>query len=664
MKKRVLAALLALLMVACLLPATALAKDDEPENETELKNALNEAFSGDTVTLPGSGLLCTNEALFVAPGVTLTGGTLTLSGGANIDNRGTVACDVSVSSSGASVYNKGTVSGNVAVIGNAIVENYGTVSGNVTVTGDAKFTHQDGTVSGDVTVTGGSFQMGAYSIFTPTFTGSANISGGEFHYGQDLTVAANKTITVSGTGDFHCRDSTLDPKVTLSPGASIVNNKASGTVSFTLADGTTVTLYPGESYSNGALLYMKQGETRVCRGAALVLTSTTEMTAGWYTVYGSVININRIVVTGDVHLILTDGCTLTVSEGIELTDGNSLTVYAQRGGSGKLNAGRDNLEHAGIGGSAGGAHDISVLPGGDCGALTVYGGALTVKSRNASVGGGIGKRYSSGLGDGDASGKGGRGGTLRMYGGTLIATSAYGAGIGGGESADGDGGDGGTLTVYGGTLIAAGAHAGVGGGTGIDIGSYGAAAVVTVSPSAGKAISVEVGSSVDGGGKAEITGSPFAAETVVSGPVDGKKYAAFAEGDAPVPGGSAPTVSEPTGAKDVPVTVGSAATLTVRAQNAAAYQWYIDRGHGYSRIDGATNASYTTAAVTLQNDGYRYYCAVSNDSGSVDSPVFTLRVTETPVIPETGDGSLPLLWTGLALLAGVGLIASRRKRRA
>ena len=41
------------------------------------------------------------------------------------------------------------------------------------------------------------------------------------------------------------------------------------------------------------------------------------------------INVGRVTVSGDVHLILADGCKLTAGTGIEVNSGNSLTIYAQ-----------------------------------------------------------------------------------------------------------------------------------------------------------------------------------------------------------------------------------------------------------------------------------------------------------------------------------------------
>lgn len=41
-----------------------------------------------------------------------------------------------------------------------------------------------------------------------------------------------------------------------------------------------------------------------------------DTTGGWYVVSGNVEITSRVTVTGDVHLLLMDGCTLTVNGGI------------------------------------------------------------------------------------------------------------------------------------------------------------------------------------------------------------------------------------------------------------------------------------------------------------------------------------------------------------
>ena len=63
----------------------------------------------------------------------------------------------------------------------------------------------------------------------------------------------------------------------------------------------------------------------------------------WYVVNGDITISSRISVTGDVHLILADGCKLTANSGIQVQDddndisngsSNSLTIYAQSEGDG------------------------------------------------------------------------------------------------------------------------------------------------------------------------------------------------------------------------------------------------------------------------------------------------------------------------------------------
>lgn len=61
-----------------------------------------------------------------------------------------------------------------------------------------------------------------------------------------------------------------------------------------------------------------------------VTTGTTELndttTGGWYIVRGSVEISSRVTVTGNVHLILKDGCELKAAKGINVGEDNSLTI--------------------------------------------------------------------------------------------------------------------------------------------------------------------------------------------------------------------------------------------------------------------------------------------------------------------------------------------------
>ena len=193
--------------------------------------------------------------------------------------------------------------------------------------------------------------------------------------------------------------------------------------------------------------------------ATLLDGSETELTAGWYLAEGEVEFTQRPTVTGDVHLILADGCSLAAPQGITVTDEdddvengspNSLTIYGQQAGTGALTAtAAANTGNAGIGGLAG---RDNIAHGG---AVTIHGGVITATGGSS--------QWDSGAGIGGANS--GKGGSVTVTGGLVSATgggSDYttSAGVGGGGHADG-----GRVTVTGGQLTATGNTVGIGGGT-------------------------------------------------------------------------------------------------------------------------------------------------------------------------------------------------------
>ena len=261
-----------------------------------------------------------------------------------------------------------------------------------------------------------------------------------------------------------------------------------------------------------------------------ITSDTIPWNDGWYVAQGEVTigtddDPQRVTVTGDVHLILTDGCTLTVNGGIQLEAGDSLTIYGQSeqaGTMGRLIASITeedaSIYDAVIGGNG------SDTGGNDGGAVTIHGGFIsataTIFNHNANAGTGntdgtgdtdgtdgtggnddasIGSAYGAAIGGGGTkTGNGGNGGTATVYGGAVEATvtvidvsqsdpdtsqgnnngsfagDSYGAAIGGGGSETGNGGDGGTITIFGGTVRAeSSCGAGIGGGSGGSGGSGG-----------------------------------------------------------------------------------------------------------------------------------------------------------------------------------------------
>ena len=217
------------------------------------------------------------------------------------------------------------------------------------------------------------------------------------------------------------------------------------------------------------------GKVQSCTTYKIVNSSTTKWTSGWYVVRNNVRIKKRIVVSGDVHLILDDKTTLNARKGINVSGGNSLTIYAastdkeKRGNLKATGAGDD----AGIGGDYHGAGGTITINGGEIEATgDIYGGAGIGGGKNApggtiTINGGMltGNSFMGKLawGCGAAIGSGGAfahlkpdGGTITINGGMVHAQSnGDGAGIGGGAGQYGEGGcPGGTITINGGEVYA------------------------------------------------------------------------------------------------------------------------------------------------------------------------------------------------------------------
>ena len=149
--------------------------------------------------------------------------------------------------------------------------------------------------------------------------------------------------------------------------------------------------------------------------------SAITLSAGWYVVTNNVSFSKRVTVSGAVNLILYDSKTLTATMGITVSSGNTLNIYSQLGGTGKLIASvSGNPNNAGIG---------SVGNSNDCGNINIHGGIITA----------TGGPWSAGIGGGVNRG----GGTVNIYGGTVNATGRDGE-----SQAIGKGSSGGDVTRY------------------------------------------------------------------------------------------------------------------------------------------------------------------------------------------------------------------------
>ena len=159
-------------------------------------------------------------------------------------------------------------------------------------------------------------------------------------------------------------------------------------------------------------------------GATTLTSTTTVWETGWYMADGTV-DLSSARVGGNVNLILMDGCKLTVG-GIVVTGSDSLTIYAQAGGTGELISIASANNYAGIGG---GSKD-------DGGIITIHGGKITATGGNMAAG--IGGGFQGACGD------------VVIYGGEVTAAGGFnGAGIGTGSAPRNTGG---SIAIYGGKV--------------------------------------------------------------------------------------------------------------------------------------------------------------------------------------------------------------------
>ena len=187
------------------------------------------------------------------------------------------------------------------------------------------------------------------------------------------------------------------------------------------------------------------GAQQTCDNATAVTeddtTWGTDNETTWYVAQGDVTIESRVTVTGDVHLILADGCNLTVNGGIYVSSwtASKLTIYGQENGTGELYAyASSGSDYAGIGGNK--------EPYGTSGEITINGGNIT------AVGDGIG----AGIGGGDMGGFE----CITINGGTVTATGGNNGGSSGIGTFEG-GNTSGTITISGGTVMATGTNHGI-----------------------------------------------------------------------------------------------------------------------------------------------------------------------------------------------------------
>ena len=139
------------------------------------------------------------------------------------------------------------------------------------------------------------------------------------------------------------------------------------------------------------------------------------LTSGWYVANGNV-QFRRLIINGDVHIIVPDGVTMKCRNIIVNYSQNTLNIYGQANNTGKLEVTDGRNDDAAIGSY----EDTGCGKNGKSGTIRIYGGKVTAK----------GAAYGAGIGAGDSCLTSG---DVHIYGGdfgsdseVLGATEEYG----------------------------------------------------------------------------------------------------------------------------------------------------------------------------------------------------------------------------------------------
>ena len=138
---------------------------------------------------------------------------------------------------------------------------------------------------------------------------------------------------------------TLNQKMTLKDGETNVYKLSmpedNVTISVTFKDDTKESI----SYVD------ENGTSKDCDDYSFVRSNDTTWTR-WVVASTDLTIDSRVNVNGTANLILTDGKTLTVTNGIQVGEGSTLNIYSQSENTGALAAGNSqNTYNAGIGGN-------------------------------------------------------------------------------------------------------------------------------------------------------------------------------------------------------------------------------------------------------------------------------------------------------------------------
>ncbi len=248
------------------------------------------------------------------------------------------------------------------------------------------------------------------------------------------------------------------------------NKNLRNVLSFIICLALVMSYVPMTALAAEGISYIdEKGEEQTYTGEYTEITAESGvLEAGWYVVSSDVtVKKNSefngsLRASGDVHLILCDGATLTLTAGFIVSMDNSLTIYGQKDCTGILTTtGYNGYSYGGAG-----IGDVRT------GTITINGGVINARGATGSSNGtggssgaGIGASYKLTINSSPSSDFG-YSGTIVINGGIVNATAGKGgAGIGLSSTSRYTGG--GTITITGGVVNATGGEmgAGIGGGT-------------------------------------------------------------------------------------------------------------------------------------------------------------------------------------------------------
>ncbi|MBQ3829643.1 MAG: InlB B-repeat-containing protein [Spirochaetales bacterium] len=345
-----------------------------------------------------------------------------------------------------------------AGIGGNEDENCGTViikSGTVTVTGG----NYGAGIGSGMNGAGGTIIISGGTVNATGGTDAAGIGAGKDGTVGTITISDEANVTTAGGKALvffkaNGGTGTMNPQVMNKNTETALSANAFTRTKYVFNGWNTKADGSGTAYADGASVSLDWDITLYAQWVdeSIITSSTTELTSdiGDYKLLDDVTINSRVTVTGTVSINLAEGKTLTIPKGIQVSEGNSLTIN----GKGRLSILGTEDYNAGIGGNK----------NENCGTVIIEGGSIVAR-------GAVG---AAGIGGGKAETAGGNGGTITINGGEVRAMGALGSpGIGSGTNNSGASVSGGSITITGGTVhVATGANsAAIGGGTNADSGT-------------------------------------------------------------------------------------------------------------------------------------------------------------------------------------------------